>query len=59
MNTEVSFWLGVALGICIASFSGVVTYDFAPGGAVAECEATLPRNQHCILIAVPEQSGDE
>jgi hypothetical protein len=26
---------------------------------IVECQAELPRNQHCVLIAVPEEKNDE
>jgi hypothetical protein len=26
---------------------------------IVECQAELPRNQHCVLIAVPEERNDD
>lgn len=26
--------------------------------AIEQCEATLPRNQHCVITAVPEHGDD-
>lgn len=58
-NSFVGFFLlGLFTGIIIFSMSLMVI----PGttlrnakDAIEECEKTLPRNQHCIINAIPEE----
>lgn len=39
-------------GLVIGGFLGYCNFENAAG--IRECEANLPRKQHCIVIAVPE-----
>ncbi len=55
-NTALTL-LTVAIGIVI----GLVIFNYFPETllksartAIEECENTLPRNQHCIITAIPE-----
>lgn len=52
---ELSFFIFM---LCVVIFFGVVIQrdDVAMRAekVIAQCEATLPRNQHCVLTAVPE-----
>jgi ribose 5-phosphate isomerase len=40
----------ILLGVVIGIGSGATNYEI-----LTACEAELPRNEHCILIAVPEK----
>lgn len=57
-------WEGMCLivGVVIIAFyfSGVITEKVWNDDdyLIKQCEAELPRNQHCKLIAVPEVSDD-
>lgn len=49
--------INIALGI----FIGLAIFNYFPGTllksartAIEECEKTLPRDQHCIITAIPE-----
>jgi hypothetical protein len=53
---------GMVLGIVIGSlFSSGITMVILDDPinqideVISECEKTLPRNQHCILTAIPEE----
>lgn len=56
-------WLfaGLVLGTALAglTFCGPLSIRFAALQAKADCEATLPRNQECKIIAVPKEKRDE
>ncbi len=52
------FLLGIFTGIIIFSMSLMVipgTKLKTAETAIEECEKTLPRNQHCIITAIPEE----
>lgn len=60
MNEEHTVFtiINIALGI----FIGLAIFNYFPGTllksartAIEECENTLPRNQHCIIKAIPEE----
>lgn len=51
-GVAVGFILGFAL--CIAVFNLPWTDNYKAQTAVQECEKTIPRNQHCVIIAIPE-----
>jgi hypothetical protein len=57
MNREIfgSFLMGVAIGfivlLLLSSLPG--TYPTMAREAIEKCEAELPRNQNCILTAIP------
>jgi hypothetical protein len=66
MNHETSDFLGaVGLGAVLAVIALMAVLTFVPGSifqqakeAKEACEATLPRDQHCKIIAVPEQDQE-
>jgi len=43
-----SYAMGIFIGLLVAG-------HFANKALTTECESTLTRNEHCVLIAVPEQ----
>lgn len=58
MNEDTAFTL---LNLAIGLIIGLVVFNYFPGTllksaqiAIEECEQELPRNQHCILSAIPE-----
>ena len=46
------FVLGMIAGICLMCIVFAITDENTQ--LIQKCEETLPRNQHCKLIAVPE-----
>ena len=53
-----NIFIGFVIGILFAAFLFIVI----PGSvvqqyheAIDKCEATLPRNQHCKIIAIPKE----
>ena len=60
MNEEHTVFTITNIGIGI--FIGLILFNFFPGTllkssrtAIEECEQALPRNQHCIIKAIPEE----
>ena len=53
--------IGILMGILVGLFIGSAIFTFTEnnysvGNAlVAECELTIPRDQHCIITAVIEE----
>ena len=53
----ISFFMGGIVGIGAINMINIT--NGIDGSAVKQqCEKTLPRNQHCVLIAVPVEKGD-
>lgn len=50
MQVFLCFILGLSAGFVLGVMESNV------GAGLAACELELPRNQHCVLIAVPEKS---
>lgn len=46
------FFLGVVF------FLITVRFDIVVNSPIRECEKSLPRDQHCVIIAVPETEKD-
>ena len=63
MNKDAGFNLiSITCGVFIVLF----VVNFLPGSlfnsakkAMNECEKTLPRNQHCIITAIPAPQNDQ
>jgi len=53
------FAVGVMCMLLLSWFSPLNGEVKAHKSAVTQCEAELPRNQHCELIAVPVTSEEE
>jgi hypothetical protein len=53
------FVMGVLVVTCVLGFALAITsYNYSMSReAIAECEAKLPRNQHCVLTAIPEEQN--
>lgn len=49
------FALGFVVGVVMAWVITTFIFDLAPEGIVEACQAELPRNQYCELIAVPKE----
>lgn len=50
------FVTGIIVGFSIGAMSITAlntSYFGKMNGIIAECEATLPRNEHCEFIAIP------
>lgn len=54
------------LFLLIGVLMGFVLVNFFPGSllktaktAIEECEKNLPRNQHCIINAIPESKNEQ
>jgi hypothetical protein len=59
MSDGDKFWAIVGM-LFLFIFSGLGIYRQAERNRMlAECEKTLPRNQHCELVAVPVTEKDE
>ena len=59
MRTELGFYYGllVAAMMLLSFFALVDLLDELPEQAekaIYECELTIPREQHCVITAVPE-----
>ena len=62
MNNDPDFEGGLFLilvGICIGILLSIaIIYAFSEGeDKLNQCEASLPRDQKCVLIAVPESEA--
>lgn len=60
MNNSDSFVGFFILGICVGLIIFAMSLIFIPGttfqqglSAIENCEKTLPRDQHCIIMAIP------
>ena len=55
-NETGAFFIGIVVGFCIiATISVIFPSEQVKQykNAINECEKTLPRNQHCVVVAVP------
>jgi len=49
------FFLGLVIGFfTMVIIASVHVNDIDRNAGMQECEQNLPRNEHCVLIAVPE-----
>ena len=47
------------MGVGAVLHMNALDYEYEAEALIEECQAELPRNQHCILQAVPQQNtGD-
>lgn len=57
MDNGASFLIGAVMATALVLFmiseSGTVAKKDAYNQAISECEALLPRDQHCIITAIP------
>jgi len=55
------FGLGVIVGILIAATVNSMSWTYAGKASTAllDCESTMPRNEECIITAVPAGKGGE
>lgn len=54
----ISFFLGGIVGI--GAINAINIMNGIDGtSAKQQCEKTLPRNQHCVLIAMPVEKGEK
>ncbi len=51
--------------LLFSAVMALVVVNYFPGSllksakiAIDECEKSLPRDQHCIISAIPEEEGD-
>lgn len=53
------FFSGLLVGAFLGLIAGSVVQGFFSGGfdAIYKCEKDLPRNQVCVLTAVPEREA--
>lgn len=54
--------IGIILGAMISAWPWqeyTLWYLDYPDNKLKQCEAEIPRNQNCVLIAVPEEKSDE
>ena len=60
-ETKHMFWVGVFVGIAFVVLLNVLPWSYLAKAkaAVRECESTLPRNEECIITAVPAGKGGE
>ena len=49
------FGCGIAVGIFVGFLLGMAVGSYEADEARTACEKELPRNQQCVIIAVPEQ----
>lgn len=50
--------IGVLMVMCIVFFAlGVNSEESYPDSLIKQCEQTLPRDQHCKIIAIPENGN--
>ncbi len=47
--------IGIALAMALAAILSVDAANAPRLEQIAQCEKELPRNQKCVLIAVPEE----
>jgi hypothetical protein len=56
MPVIISFLTGIVIGVITTGLYTGIAYDPTLNlvkKAVADCEKSLPRDQHCYIIAVP------
>jgi hypothetical protein len=55
------FCIGVIVGVMIVVLLNVLPWSYLAKAKVAvqECESTLPRNEECVITAVPAGKGGE
>ena len=56
-NEHVAMWFGACCGVLV-SLLFVIVVGSVTDPKIQQCELELPRNQKCILIAVPEVTED-
>jgi hypothetical protein len=56
-NEDVAMWFGGCCGV-VLSITIFLLLTGLENTKIQQCELELPRNQKCILIAVPEVTGD-
>ena len=51
----IQYFIGIVSGIivCVVAVNGGDTYQKRATELIKECEQTLPRNEHCTLVALP------
>lgn len=56
-----SFFVGTlfGFGMCSMLVILIIINEIEVPKAIQACEAELPRNRHCVLIAVPKEQGHE
>lgn len=61
-NNSETVPISIMFGIIIGIMFTVVLYEFLPASTKVKadsvielCEQNLPRNQHCVLTAIPEE----
>lgn len=54
MNNFVSVILTIIVAVVFGLAIGYSFYGPTANALIEECEASLPRTQHCILTAIPE-----
>ncbi len=55
------FLLAVLFGMVVgaSTYEGIIESHYGDIRSIKhECEKALPRNQHCVLIAIPEQDNE-
>ena len=57
VSEEIAFWVGacIAVVICIVVF--LIT-SLGTSTKISTCEAKLPRDNYCVLVAVPKKTED-
>ena len=57
MTTIFKVWIGFLGGIVFGVLVMRVAHDISEQAvtAIEKCESALPRNQHCVIVAVPEK----
>ena len=55
---QMQFEGGMVLGAILGVMIGVLIASWKPDGLRADCEATLPRDQKCVMQFVPQPSKD-
>jgi len=59
MDNIDSFFAGLFLGVVITAITTLFTSSIIDtGNLINECQAKLPRDQHCVVIAIPEVSDE-
>ena len=56
MPLIISCWIGILIGVASTGLYQSINYNPTldmVNKAMTDCEASLPRNQHCYIIAVP------
>jgi hypothetical protein len=57
-NEDVAMWFGGCCGVLVSLFFFLVVISTFSDPKIQQCELELPRNQKCILIAVPKVTED-